>query len=86
MENQLLIALIIYCLMILLKMKVCREGALLEIKMLLRTCLYESFTKFVQKLHQKSGRHTKGRRCVDHERIFKATVEQYDNRQTSLSK
>lgn len=82
-ENQLLIALITYCLMMLLKMKSGHEGSLLEIKMLLHTCLYEPFTTFVQKLHQKSGRHTKGRRCVDHERIFKATVEQYDNRQTS---
>lgn len=81
-ENQLLIALITYSLMMLLKMKAGYNGTLLEIKMLLRTCLYEPFADFVQKLHHKPSRRTKGRRRVDHERIFNATVEQFLEGQT----
>ena len=82
-ENQLLIALITYSLIMLLKIKAGHEGSLLEIKMLLHTCLYEPFTGFVPKLHHKPNRGIKGRRCVDHEKIFMATVEQFENGQAS---
>ena len=75
-ENQLLIALIIYCLMMLLKMKTGYEGPLLRIKMLLHTCLYVEFSEFARKLHLKSGRCSRGRRRIDHEKVYNITVEQ----------
>lgn len=75
-ENQLLIALIAYCLMMLLKIKTGYEGPLLKIKMLLHTCLYVEFSEFVRKLHLKSGRSSRGRRWIDHKKIYNFTVEQ----------
>jgi len=51
--NQLLIALITYCLMMLVKYRSAYQDRLLNIQRLLITCLYEPFTAFVQKLHRK---------------------------------
>ncbi|ABO49400.1 transposase, IS4 family [Desulforamulus reducens MI-1] len=75
-ENQLMIALITYCLMMLLKKKTGYEGPLLKIQMLLHTCLYVDFTKFVRKLHHKSGQSSRGRRCIDHEKVYNITLVQ----------
>jgi hypothetical protein len=73
--NQLLIALITYCLMMLVKYRSAYHGPLLDIQRLLITCLYEPFTSFVQKLHRK-GPPTKGRQRQDHERIYVETLKQ----------
>ncbi len=75
-ENQLFIALSAYCLLMLLKLKTGYKGSLLEIKRLLDTYLFKPFTLFVQKLHQKPKRKSKGRRKIDHEAIFQETVRQ----------
>jgi len=71
--NQLLIALITYCLMMLIKYKAAYQGSLLDIQRLLRECLYEPFTSFVQKLHSK-GAPTKGRQRQDLERVYEETM------------
>lgn len=73
--NQLLIALITYCLMMLIKYKAVYQGPLLDIQRLLITCLYEPFTSFVQKLHR-NGNPTKGRHRQDSERVYKETLKQ----------
>jgi hypothetical protein len=75
-ENQLFIALITYCLLMLLKLKTGYKGPLLEIKRTLDTCLYEPFTAFVQKLYRKPKRSSRGRRKVNHEIIFQETLRQ----------
>ena len=75
-ENQLFIALITYCLMVLLQLKAGYKGSLLTIKRLLSTCFHESFTFFVQKLHQKPKRSSRGRRRINHEAIFNETLRQ----------
>ena len=75
-ENQLFIALITYCLLLLLKAKTGFQGPLLTIKRHLITCLYDPFTTFVRKLYRKFGPRTKGRRRMDHEAIFQETVRQ----------
>lgn len=75
-ENQLYIALITYCLMMLLKLKTGYKESLLNVKRLLTTCLFEPFTSFVQKLYRKSGRKSKGRRRIDYERIYQETERQ----------
>jgi len=75
-ENQLYIALITYCLLMLLKLKTGYQGPLLTIKRMLHTCLYEPLTSFVRKLHQKFRRSSKGRRRIDHEAIFQETLRQ----------
>ena len=73
--NQLLIALITYCLMMLVKYKSGYQGPLLDIQRLLTMCLYEPFTSFVQKLHRQ-GKTTKGRQQQDWERIYEETLNQ----------
>lgn len=76
-QNQLFIALITYCLLMLLKLRTGYKGPLLDIKRLLDACLYEPFTTFVQKLY-KPKRKSKGRRKIDHETIFQETVRQVE--------
>ncbi len=71
--NQLLIALITYCLMMLIKYKTAYQGSLLDIQRLLRECLYEPFASFIQKLHSK-GAPTKGRQRQDSERVYEETM------------
>ena len=75
-ENQLFIALITYCLLMLLKLKTGYKGPLLNIKRLLGTCLYEPFTAFVRKLYHRPGRGSKGRRKANHEAVFRETLRQ----------
>ncbi|QGP92826.1 IS4 family transposase ISDre1 [Neomoorella glycerini] len=75
-ENQLFIALITYCLMVILQLKAGYRGPLLTIKRLIRTCLYEPFTFFVQTLHLKPKRSSRGRRRIDHEGVYREVVRQ----------
>lgn len=75
-ETQLYIALIAYCLLKLIKLKTGYKGPLLKIQRLLNTCLYEPFTCFVRILHRKPKRISKGRRKIDHERIYQETLRQ----------
>ena len=73
-ENQLFIALITYCLLMLLKLKTGYKGSLLIIDRFVNACLYEPFTVFVQKLYRKSQRSSKGRRRISYEKIFEETL------------
>lgn len=75
-ENQLFIALMTYCLLLLLKLKTCYRGPLLTIKRLLHTCLLEPFTSFVKKLYRPTRKFKGRRRKVDHETIFQETLRQ----------
>jgi IS4 transposase len=74
--NQLFIALITYCLLMLLKLKTGYKGSLLNIDRFVKACLYEPFTVFVQKLYRKSQRSSKGRRRINYEKIFEETLMQ----------
>ncbi len=77
-ENQILIALITYCLLKLLQLKVGYRGSLLTIKRLLDECLYEPLSNFIQKLYQRYGPSTKGRRRINHEAIYQETLRQFE--------
>lgn len=83
-KNQIFIALITYCLLMLMKLKVGYKGPLLTIKRLIHTCLCEPFTSFVKKLYRKPQRSSKGRRRVAHETIYQATVRQVIAGETDL--
>jgi hypothetical protein len=74
-ENQILIALITYCLLALLKKETGFNGSLRTLQRLLKTCLYETFDSFLRKLF-KEKRRSKGRRKIDHQQIFDATLRQ----------
>jgi IS4 transposase len=75
-EIQLYIALIAYCLLKIIQLKTGYKGPLLQIQRLLNTCLYEPFPCFVRKLYRKPERISKGRRKIDHERIYQETLRQ----------
>ncbi len=75
-ENQLLVALITYCLLISMKLKAGFDGSLLQLKRILKTCLYEPFTVFIRILHRKPSRSSKGRRKFDYDLIFEETERQ----------
>ena len=75
-ENQLFIALISYCLLMILQLDAGFNGPLLAVKRLLRVCLYEPVDVFVKKLTAKSMRSSKGRRRLNHEAVFKQTLDQ----------
>jgi IS4 transposase len=64
-ENQIFMALITYCLLMLLKVETGFTGTLLTIQRLLKTCLLEPFDTFLQKLFREKRR-SKGRRKIDH--------------------
>ncbi|GMA66102.1 IS4 family transposase [Alicyclobacillus fastidiosus] len=80
--NQLLIALITYCLLILLQAKVSHSGKLLEVYKCLRLYWDRAFSEFVKALYKKPGRTSKGRRRCKVEDIFEQTVQQYIERET----
>lgn len=75
-ENQILIALITHCLLMLLKLKTGYQGLMLNFKRMLITCLLEAFSTFIRKLHRKPKRTSKGRRKIDHELTYKMTLRQ----------
>ncbi len=75
-EMQLYIALITYCLLKIIQLKTGYKGPLLQIQRLLNTCLYEPFPCFVRRLYRKPERISKGRRKIDHERIYQETLRQ----------
>jgi hypothetical protein len=75
-EMQLYIALITYCLLKIIQLKTGYKGPLLQIQRLLNTCLYEPFPYFVRRLYRKPERISKGRRKIDHEKIYQETLRQ----------
>lgn len=83
-ENQLFIALITFCLLVLVKLKTGYRGPLLTIKRVLHTCLYDSFETFVRKLCREPMHWSKGRRKIDHDKIYQETVRQVMNNESEL--
>lgn len=75
-ENQLYIALVTYCLLMIIKLISGYNGPLLTIKRILRVSLYEPVESFFSKLSQKRKRTSKGRRRLDHEKVFQHTLHQ----------
>jgi hypothetical protein len=73
-ENQLYIALVTYCLLMIIKLTSGYNGPLLMVKRLLRVCLYDPIETFLQKLNHKSKRTSRGRRRLDHKKIFQQTL------------
>ncbi len=83
-ENQIFIALITYCLLMLMKLKAGYKGPLLTVKRLIHTCLCEPFTSFVRKLYRKPQRSSRGRRRLNHEAIYQETLRQVIAGETGL--
>lgn len=76
--NQIRIALITYCLTLLMQQNVQHKGSLLEVFMYLQQCWEKTFKDFLQDLFRPPSRRSMGRRTMDHDRIFAETLEQYE--------
>ncbi len=75
-ENQIYIALMAYCLMMIGKRRTVSEKTLWEWVRLLKNYWFKPFTAFVQRLHHKPLRTSRGRRRIDYEAIYQMTERQ----------
>lgn len=76
--TQIRIALITYCLLVLLKQKIAYKGSLLMVYKLVKRCWCEPLDAMIRKLYGNKSRTSRGRRKMDHEKIFKETLHQYE--------
>lgn len=71
--NQLLIALLTYCLLLLMKLETGFNKELLYIQRMMKSCLFDSYQDFIKKLFAKYGKSSRGRRRLSNATIFAAT-------------
>jgi IS4 transposase len=80
--NQIYIAMITFCLTLLMKKKVGYQGSLLDILEFLKEYWWRSFSVFLKELFKEPDRTSKGRRRLDHEQIFDDLLTQYEREET----
>ena len=81
--TQIWIALITYCLQVLLKLKVNHAGSLYELKETLQNLLLKPFDVFKKALFRAPTRQSKGRKKVDWDSDFQHIVRQFDEREVA---
>lgn len=81
--NQIWIALITYCLEVLLQLKVGHDDPLLDLKRSLETYLFKGFNAFIQSLFRQPTRQSKGRKKYDCEKEFAIIEQQFDEGEVS---
>lgn len=81
--NQIWIALITYCLSVLMKQNVNYDGPLLEVKDTLRNLLFKGFDAFIQALFRKPTRTSKGRKKHHWEDEFRIIEQQFNEGEVS---
>ncbi|WP_459931722.1 IS4 family transposase, partial [Desulfosporosinus burensis] len=77
--NQLLLALMTYCALVLLKLEIEDKRDLLNLQRSVISCLFESYDSFLEKLRRKWGN---GSRRINYDRIYKMTEHQIMNEET----
>ncbi len=80
--TQIRIALITYCLLLLMQRKIAYQGNLLNVFKLIHHCWDEPLEAMIRKLYGNRSRISKGRRTYNHERIFVETLQQFENGET----
>ncbi|PLR80423.1 hypothetical protein CVD25_19030 [Bacillus canaveralius] len=80
--NQIHIAMITFCLTLLMKKKVRYQGTLLEMLEYVEEFWSRSFSVFLKELVKKPDRSSLGRRRLHHERIFRETLAQFEEGDT----
>ncbi|MED1440088.1 IS4 family transposase [Aeribacillus composti] len=80
--NQIYIAMITFCLTLLMKKKVSYQETLLEMLEFLGEYWWRSFTVFLKELFKKSKRTSSGRRRMNHKKTFQETLSQYESGDT----
>lgn len=81
--TQIWIALITYCLQVLLKLKLNHNGSLLDVKETLQNLLFKPFELFIKALFREPTRISKGRKKYDWEREFQLIVSQFNEREVA---
>lgn len=76
--TQIWIALITYCLQVLLQLKCQHKGPLLDVKETLHNLLFKPFDEFLKALFRTPTRQSKGRKKVDWQKEFQLIVRQFD--------
>lgn len=77
--NQIYLAMITFCLNLLMKNDVGYKGTLFETINWVTDYWSKKLTTFISKLFKKPDRSSKGRRRLQHERIFLETLAQYES-------
>jgi Transposase DDE domain len=75
--TQLRIALIAFCLLVLMQLKLKHRGRLLDVYKCVQRHWAEAFSEFMHYLTRPPTRHSQGRRKLDVERIFADTLQQF---------
>ena len=75
--NQLRIALITFCLLVLLQLRVNHRGSLLDVYKCVRQHWAETFAEFLFYLTRPPTRESSGRKKTNHEQIFSQTLQEY---------
>ncbi|WP_077705160.1 transposase [Virgibacillus dokdonensis] len=76
--NQVYLAMITFCLIILMKNKIGFKGTLLEMLRWIKDGYDQSMATFILKVRKEPERESSGRRRWDNERIFAETLAQYE--------
>ncbi|MFD1068297.1 IS4 family transposase [Oceanobacillus locisalsi] len=76
--NQLFLAMITFCLTLLMKINLGYRGTLLEMLNWIRDYWTTSMKSFTSDIFKEPERTSKGRRRLEHERIFEETLKQYE--------
>nr|WP_283159491.1 transposase [Virgibacillus pantothenticus] len=76
--NQVYLAMITFCLTLLMQNELGFKGTLLEMLEWIRDCWDNSMTTFVSKIRKEPEQQSSGRRRWDYERIFEETLAQYE--------
>lgn len=76
--TQIWIALITYCLQVLLQLKFNHEGPLLELKRTLQNLLFSPLDEFIRSLFRKPTRESQGRKKYNWEEEFQFIVRQFE--------
>ncbi len=77
-HNQVYLAMITFCLTLLMKRKIQYKGSLLNLKKYLSAYILKRYIQFAKELFKPPGRTSRGRKRYDHEQIFKETIEQVE--------
>jgi hypothetical protein len=76
--NQIRIALITFCLTVLIQLNVSYRGSLFTVFKHVNLAWNKSISLFIEALFREPTRSSRGRRKTDHERIFAETLQQYE--------
>ncbi|MGM0939947.1 MAG: hypothetical protein ACQEWU_03115 [Bacillota bacterium] len=77
--NQICIAMIVFCLTLLMKHTLGYKGSLLEMRDWICDCWYKKLETFISEVFKEPDRSPSGRRRQEYERIFKETLAQYES-------